>query len=53
MTNEGSLFDKDKGIIIRPSGKLKEHDILLFTENLGALVNGYLEYKIISGDNPN
>jgi len=29
-----------------PGGKIKEHNILLYVENLKAKVNGYVEYRI-------
>lgn len=44
--------NQEEDLILRPNGKQKEHNILLYVENLGAKVTGYIEYKDLGDKNP-
>lgn len=43
--------NKMEGLILTPQGTKKEHNILLYVENLKTKVNGYVEYVHIFPDN--
>ena len=42
--------NRTQGLMLAPGGPTKEHNILLYVENLKAKVTGYVEYqKVIPG----
>jgi hypothetical protein len=43
---EENSKENESGLIIRPGGPKKEHNILLYIENLKAIVNGHVEYTV-------
>jgi hypothetical protein len=43
--------DQEIGLLIKNGGPMKEHNILLYVENLKATVTGHFEYSVI-GEKP-
>lgn len=39
-------------MVLKYKGGQREHNILLYVENLGAKVTGYIEYKDLNNKNP-
>ena len=44
--------NQEEDLILKYKGGQREHNILLYVENLGAKVSGYIEYKDLNDKNP-